>query len=239
MGEWLLEAGAELDVRRPYRGDVLPEQLSEHRSMVVLGGSMGAADDVQHPWLSEVRFLVRSAVVSHTPVLGICLGHQLVAAALGARVRRNPLGQQMGVLDMGWLPPAGDDALFGRLFRVARRAVQWNNDVVVDLPERVVVLARTAQGEVQAARFAPTVWGVQCHPEAGVEIVRTWAENDRADAVGRGGDVDLHLAEIAEARAELRDSWRGLATGFAELTRPVTGNAVAAVPLAAEPGSAW
>ena len=62
MGEWLTESGCELDVRRPYRGDALPSDLSEHRSMVVLGGSMDAYADAAHPWLTDVKALLRSAV---------------------------------------------------------------------------------------------------------------------------------------------------------------------------------
>ena len=67
-------------------------------------------------------------------------------------------------------------------------------------------------------RYAPTVWGVQSHPEAGEEIVRSWADSDRDEAVERGVDVDEYVARVAAAREELRSAWRPLATGFAALT---------------------
>src|SRR5680860_518681 len=83
IGEWLVEAGCTLDVRRPYAGDDLPAELGEHDALLVLGGAMGANDDAAHAWLAPTRELVRKAVRRALPTLGICLGQQLVAVALG------------------------------------------------------------------------------------------------------------------------------------------------------------
>jgi GMP synthase (glutamine-hydrolysing) len=219
MGEWLLEAGERLDVRRPYVAEPLPADLSQHSGMVVLGGEMGAYDDRDHPWLAEVRGLVLAAVQDRTPVLGICLGHQLAAVALGGEVRPNAAGQQIGVLEVGWADAAAEDPLVGPL--VARGgpapAVQWNNDVVSRLPDGAVDLAHTGRGELQAARFAERVWGVQWHPEAGEEIIRPWAEVDRDDALERGVDLDEYVDQVVAAREELRAAWRVLAVTFASL----------------------
>jgi GMP synthase (glutamine-hydrolysing) len=216
MGEWLADAGAALDVRRPGTGDPLPADLSGHGGLLVLGGSMGAYDEGTHPWLAQVKQLIRTAAADSIPTLGICLGHQLAAVALGGRVLRNPRGQQIGVLEVGWLPAAAGDPLFGRLVGPAP-AVQWNNDIVVELPDDAVLLARTAAGEVQAARFAPTVWGVQWHPEAGEQVVSAWADHDRDRAVERGVDVDGYVADVAAATDALRRTWSRLAHGFAAL----------------------
>lgn len=221
MGDWLTEAGCELDVRRPYRGDPLPTDLSTHRSMLVLGGSMNAYDDASHPWLTDVKALVRNAVEDQTPTLGICLGMQLVTVALGGHVHRNPLGQQIGVLPVGWLPAARDDVLFSSQTGM-RVAVQWNDDVVRDLPAAAVVLAATARGELQAAAFAPQMWGAQWHPELGEEIVALWAEEDRDAVLERGIDVDEYVAQVAAAHEELQ-GWRALADAFAQLSRATSG----------------
>lgn len=214
LGEWLTDAHVELDVRRPHLGDLLPEDLSGHAGMLVMGGSMDADSDEQHPWLTDVKSLTRVAVEHDTPTLGVCLGHQLIAVALDGQVARNPRGQQIGVLDVGWEPAAREDPLFGSLTG-ERAAVQWNNDIVTELPDGSVVLARTPDGEIQACRFAPTVWGVQWHPEVGSEIVAAWADHDRDDARSRGVDVDEYVARVAAARDRLRASWRKLADGFA------------------------
>lgn len=215
FGTWLADAGAGLEVCRPYAGDRLPE-LAAYDGLVVLGGPMGANDDDKHAWLAPVKELVREARATHLPTLGICLGHQLIAVALGGRVTRNPLGQQVGLLGVGWTEAAAVDRLFGPL-STPRRGVQWNDDIVAELPADAVLLAGTPRDEVQAARYAPLMWGVQLHPEVDVPVLRPWAESDRGSHETRGIDTDGLLRDIDAARAELDDAWRPLAEGFAAL----------------------
>jgi GMP synthase (glutamine-hydrolysing) len=215
IGQWLEEAGCALDVRHPYRGEDLPDDLTGHGGLLVLGGSMNAHEDDDHAWFAPTKALVRDAVERRTPTLGICLGHQLVAVALGGESRPNPLGQQLGLLGLGWTDAAGQDALFNGV--PGEYGVFWNDDVVVSAPEGTVVLARTPAGELQAARFAPTVWGVQLHPEVDEEVLRVWAEEDR-DRQSEGV-VDDVLARVAQHRAELASGWRPLADGFAVQVR--------------------
>jgi GMP synthase (glutamine-hydrolysing) len=177
---------------------------------------------VSYPWLTQVKALVHSAVEDGTPTLGICLGMQLATVALGGAVHRNPAGQQIGVLPVGWRPAAEEDALFASVTGM-RRAVQWNDDVVRRLPSGAVVLAQTAGGEIQAARFAPRVWGVQWHPELGAQIAARWADADRDSVWERGVDVDEYVADVAAAEEELR-GWRSLVRSLVALTPDLVGD---------------
>ncbi|WP_051552012.1 type 1 glutamine amidotransferase [Nocardioides sp. URHA0020] len=213
LGSWLEGAGCTLDVRRPYAGDELPA-LRSYDGLLILGGPMGADDDARHTWLGPVKELVREARESGLPTLGVCLGHQLIASALGGRVERNPRGQQVGLLDLGWTDAAAGDPLLGPL-ATPRRGVQWNDDIVTALPEDATLLAATPYGEVQAVRYAPEMWGVQLHPEVDAAVLEPWAEEDRGSHETRGFDTDALLREVEAARAELDRAWQPLADGFA------------------------
>src|SRR5829696_4479882 len=174
LGVWLVDVGFELDVRRPYAGQALPDDLTGHDALVVLGGEMGANDDAVHPWLSPTKDLLREAARDAVPTLGVCLGHQLAAVALGGTVGRSRRGRQIGVLEVGWTGEAASDPLLANL-ATFRRAIQWNEDLVLEPSPGAVLLAATELGEIQAMRFAPTVWGVQWHPEATLEMIQSWA----------------------------------------------------------------
>lgn len=218
VGRWLAGAGCVLDVRRPYAGEPLPEDLDGYDGLLVLGGAMGANDDDHHWWLAPTKDLIRAATAAEVPTWGICLGHQLAAAALGGVAKRNPRGQQLGLLEVGWTAAAAEDPLLGMVRTPPRRGVHWNDDVVDPLPEGATLLAETAAGEVQAARFAPSVWGVQPHPEVDHAIVAVWmTDEDRTAIAGRGLDAAGVLADIDEARAELDLAWQPVAEGFARL----------------------
>jgi GMP synthase (glutamine-hydrolysing) len=206
LGRWWSDDGSRLDVRRPYAGDALPADLTGHDALVVLGGHMGAEDDATHPWLTPTKQLFRTAAGGGVPALGVCLGHQVAASALGGRVTRNPAGSQTGLLRVGWEEAAARDALVGDL-ATPRRGVHWNDDVVVELPAGAVRLATAPGGEVQAARLAPSVWGVQWHPEADVDVLAGWPGTTRA------------LDEVRAAGPELAESWRPLAAAFLALVR--------------------
>jgi GMP synthase (glutamine-hydrolysing) len=214
VGDWLVEAGCTLDVRRPYAGDDLPTDLDDHDALLILGGAMGANDDATHAWLTPTKELVRVAAGRAVPALGICLGHQLVAVALGGEAGPNPRGQQLGLLPVGWTDAAGHDDLTRGLVGTGF-GVHWNDDIVLRPPDGTVALARTPEGVLQVARFAPTLWGVQLHPEVDERLLATWAEDDR----GRyeEGVLDDVLRRVAEVRDDLAAGWRPLAQAFSAL----------------------
>ncbi len=216
VGESLVQAGCALDVRRPYAGDTLPSTLADHDAVVVLGGAMDAGADADHPWLTSTKALVREAARDGVPALGICLGHQLCAVALGGVVGRNPRGQQIGLLDVGWRDGIVDDPLLAAL-AAARQGVHWNDDVVLDLPVGATVLATAPAGEPQAVRYAPSVWGLQLHPEVDEHAIEPWAAMDR-DRYDQAF-LEATLAEVAAAHDRLAADWHPLGAALAGLAR--------------------
>ena len=215
VGRWLQEAGSTLEVCRPYAGEPLPA-LTSYDGVLVMGGDMGANDDDAVGWLAPLKRGVREAVAAGTPLLGICLGHQVIAAALGGEVARNPRGQTVGLQPLGWSQDAADDAWVGG-HTGDELAVHWNNDVVLGLPEGAVVLARTPGGEVQVARFGPRAWGIQAHPEVDSDVVTGWAADDRDDLVALGLDEAVVLGAIKARESDLEAHWRPLAARFAAI----------------------
>lgn len=236
FGPWLEAAGCELDVRRLHREDPLAADASDHDGLLVLGGSPGANDDRDAPWLPAVRALIGDAANRGTPTLGICLGHQLAAVALGGAVHRNPRGQTVGLTPVEWTAEAASDPLFAEVVAAAPapRAIHWNNDIVTALPAGATTLAITPGGAVQAARFAPSVWGVQLHPEADATLAEAWAASEDPDHPVRGPHGRRAIEAIDAAYDELGATWALLATRFARI---VAGDAGSALGSAGDAGA--
>jgi GMP synthase-like glutamine amidotransferase len=215
IGRWLTEAGVELDVRRPYAGDQLPHDLTGHDGLLVLGGEMSCRDDELAPWLPAVRKLIRTAAKGATPTLGICLGHQLASLALGGEVAVNPRGRTVGVLTVEPTSDLAQDSLFATTH--GGPVVQWNNDAVTRLPDGAVRLADNERGDLLLARLAPTVWGVQGHPEADLHIVTGWAVMDSGTPAVAGIDLTAALGAVDAAQPQVDSTWRPVAQAFAAL----------------------
>jgi GMP synthase (glutamine-hydrolysing) len=218
--EWLTTEGVALDVRRPDLDEPVPDGLDHHAGLIVLGGSMGAHDDAAHPWLTPTKTLLREAVGTGVPMLGICLGHQLAAVAFGGTSRRNPKGQTVGVLPIGWRRDVSGDPLCAGVAADTEAVVaHWNGDVISELPSRGAVLATTPDGAPQVLRLAERAWGVQFHPEIDQALLSVWADEDRQDAARRGVDVDAALQQAKEQEDALRTTGRRLAQSFATIVR--------------------
>jgi GMP synthase (glutamine-hydrolysing) len=207
---WVRAAGGDVTILRPYAGESLPA-ADETDGVLVLGGSMSATDDQRYPWLTATKDLLRRAVDSGLPTLGICLGHQLLTVALGGQVAPNPAGKQMGVVPVGFIAAATTERLFaGIARRVGAAAIQWNNDIAVGLPAEATVLAATPDGVPQVIRIGDAAWGVQFHPEADAAIVAEWAESE-----GPVTPVEAAaIARIGDAAADLEATWRPFAARF-------------------------
>ncbi|MBL0226028.1 MAG: type 1 glutamine amidotransferase [Geobacteraceae bacterium] len=174
FAEDLDSAGILHFVHHPYAGDPLPG-LQDVSALIVMGGSMGANDDLQHPFLYDLKFFIRHVVSAGIPYLGICLGGQLLAAALGARVVPDRW-EELGNLPVILTTEGQGDRLFNGL-PTEFDTFQWHHDSF-DIPEGGVVLASSAECPHQAFRVGHTAWGTQFHPEVTEQIIRDWCAWD-------------------------------------------------------------
>jgi GMP synthase-like glutamine amidotransferase len=168
-------------IHHPYRDGRLPDpqQIS---ALIVMGGAMGANDDLRYPFLSSLKNLIREVVAAGIPYLGICLGGQLLAAALGATVVSHRW-EELGTLNVSLTAAGRADRLFEGIDDLFR-TFQWHHDSF-DIPHEGVLLAASAACPHQAFRVGDTAWGLQFHPEVTEAIIRDWcawnpATNERA-----------------------------------------------------------
>lgn len=163
-------------IHHPYRGEKLPE-IEQVSALIVMGGAMGANDDARHPFLGDLKELVRNCVASRIPYLGICLGGQLLAAAVGAKVASNRW-EELGWLNVSLAAAGNVDRLFEGM-AAEFRTFQWHHDSF-DIPENALLLASSAACPHQAFRIGDLAWGLQFHPEVTETIIRDWCAWDRS-----------------------------------------------------------
>jgi GMP synthase-like glutamine amidotransferase len=165
------EIGAKVDLRRVHLGDPLPEDAGGHAAAVILGGGQNALADDDFPYVPALLALARDFSARDKPVLGICLGSQLLARAFGG------VNQIGGATEFGWCPvsltvhAAGDPVMqaLPRDFTT----FQWHDDTF-SLPPDAVHLASGGAVQNQAFRIGRATYGVQFHFEADLELVRDW-----------------------------------------------------------------
>jgi len=174
---WLRDAGCTLATTRFFEADPLPE-IDTIDFLLILGGPMSVTDEDGHPWLADEKDFIRQFVRTGNPVLGICLGAQLVASALGARIRRNP------ETEIGWFPvegvPQPDTSSFQ--FPPSINVFHWHGETF-DLPPGARHLARSVACENQAFQVGSSVLGLQFHLETTPESMQALISNAREELV--------------------------------------------------------
>jgi GMP synthase-like glutamine amidotransferase len=226
LGDWLVAAGAALDVVRPHAGDPVPTDLSGYGGLIVLGGPQDAFDAPDGtpgaPWFPALKALLRTAHRDRVPTLGICLGAQLVAEALGGVVERSPHGYEIGARLVGKRDAAERDPLFAQV-PFTPDVYQWHADDITELPPGAVALAGSPGRPHQAFRVGDRMWGVQFHPESDVAMLRAWADEDTAHLIRLGLDPDALLERCASVLPDVEEVWRPFAERFAALVRGSVG----------------
>jgi GMP synthase (glutamine-hydrolysing) len=181
----LRERGVSIELLRPYAGDVVPKTLDGFDGLVVMGGPMGVYEADQFPFLADEVRLLKNALEANRPVLGICLGCQLLAAAAGARVYASGR-QEIGWYPLSLAPAAADDRLFHGL-PVTTNAFHWHGDTF-DAPAGSVLLASSEMTVQQAFRLGSNAYGLQFHLEVTTPIVEEFAASSVQDLQRHGID---------------------------------------------------
>lgn len=156
-----------------YRGDAIPQDLSGVRAVCVMGGPMNVDEESKYPFLAEEKVLIRRLIDQKIPVLGVCLGAQLIASALGKKIYKAPAPE------VGWSPvtltaEAAVDPVFAPLPQRPIQVLQWHEDTF-DLPDGAVLLATNNTVTNQAFRVG-SAYGLQFHVEVTGSMLLDWFE---------------------------------------------------------------
>ncbi len=210
----LKAAGVGIRHVRPYAGDPVPGEMGPAAGLVVMGGPMGVHDRDAYPFLRREMALIENALALGRPVLGTCLGSQLLAAVLGARV--GPGGfKEIGWHEVRLTGEARDDALLAGA-PLSFTALHWHGDVF-DLPEGAVRLASSDLTENQAFRYGTNAYGFLFHMEVTEAMVLDWASafGDEMQEAGVTREALLtgaaeHLPGLARVGDGVYGRWAGL-----------------------------
>jgi GMP synthase-like glutamine amidotransferase len=174
IGECIIDRDEMYTVVMPHDGDPLPEGPQDFDGMVILGGPMSAADDTGYPAFQPLLRLIRDFDDEHKPVLGVCLGAQLIARAYNKPVF------SLNEMELGFKPVRPTrDALYDPLLYDVREEqfmMQWHNDTF-DMPDGAVLLMTGPDCPNQAYRIGSGVYSFQFHLEVTPDIIRAWARD--------------------------------------------------------------
>ncbi|MBM3666805.1 MAG: type 1 glutamine amidotransferase [Actinobacteria bacterium] len=201
IDEWLIPDGAE-PPSDPYGYD----------AVMTFGGSMNTDEEGGYPWIRSQRELIAGLVDAGRPLLGACLGAQLLVEAIGGQVLRMP-GYEIGWFDTEVLPEAADDPLIGPM-APGFESFNWHRYECL-LPAGVATLARSEHC-VHAFRIREAVWGIQFHAEVTPANANSWIDEwkEDEDSVTFGPDPELLRAETSDKIAAWNEVGRSLCTRF-------------------------
>jgi GMP synthase-like glutamine amidotransferase len=212
--ERLRTAGAALAVIKPLHGDALPSTHDDYAGAVVLGGAMSANDDDKYPALAPMRQLLRDFHAADKPLLGICLGSQILSRCFGGQVRPHTL-VEFGYTPLTLTEAGRQDQLLAGLPN-PQWIMQYHEDTF-DVPAAGVQLMAGEACANQAFRVGRATYGFQCHFEATADLVRNWAVVSRPYLDRKFGDgVPATLEKLYQdipARAPAQQAFAETVTG--------------------------
>jgi GMP synthase (glutamine-hydrolysing) len=217
ISEALQSAALAWQYVRSYAGQPVPSNLKGAEGLIVMGGPQDVYQQDKYPYLRDEIALVRSAISERKPVLGVCLGSQLIAAALDARVAPGP-SREMGWYPVQLAPAARDDRLFHDMPETFT-ACHWHGDIF-DLPAGATPLASSAMTACQAFRHSDNVYAILFHVEITEAMLRDWVRGSAAELARDQIDGDAILAD-AERHVSAIEPIAGTIFGrWAAMVRP-------------------
>ncbi len=215
-------AGILWDTVALHAGDQVPPDASGYDALIAMGGPMDVWQTAEYPWLTPEIEMIRDAVVrSDVPFLGVCLGHQLLAAALGAEVRPAAVAEVgMGFVEL--TVQAKSDPLLSGLASPLR-CFQWHGAEVAELPSGATLLASNCGCGIQAFRWGRYAYGMQFHAEIETDTVDAWRQIPEYAAslnasLGKEGAQEL-ATTVNDAMPDLHDIATHLTSAFIRLVR--------------------
>ncbi len=189
LTKWMEEQGHTYKIVELWREPV-PESPEGYRGLVLMGGHMSVHDEGKYPFLKDELDFIREWVAADRVICGICLGSQLLARALGAKVFR---GEEP---EVGWYPiqfteEAGRDPLF-RDFPDQYQVFHWHHETF-ELPDGAVLLASSELYPHQAFRYGEKIYGLQFHPEMTRDMIHDWIEFNRGELTAMGANLPQRI----------------------------------------------
>ena len=203
--------GIQWDAVELDEGEAIPD-MAGYDALWVMGGPMDVWEETEHPWLKAEKQAIRDWVqVQAKPYFGLCLGHQLLGAALGGKVGKMPQAE-VGILDINLTEAGRADPLFEGI-ATPFQALQWHGAAVLEAPEGAVILGESPVCNNQAMRIGDIAYGLQCHTELTTKTVGEWGAVPAYacaldDTLGQGALQRLDAEAAAKMPDFARDSRR-------------------------------
>src|SRR3712207_1872676 len=215
VGERIEQAAAEMVVVGPETGHKVPRSADGYDGVVVLGGSPSPSDE-SVSWFADVHALLRDCLDREAPLLGICLGAQLLGLAAGGQTDLVPGGPEIGVCTLRPTAAAAGDPLLGDL-PAQTRSLEWHSYEVRELPAGAEPLVSSDRCAHQAFRIGRFAWGLQFHLEALSYTAAAWSRGQDEVLAAVGLTAAGLTAQMREVEPELRTTWSPIADRWLQL----------------------
>lgn len=197
------QRGIPAELCRLYEGGKIPASLENVLAVISLGGPMNVYAQDEYPFLRDEEEMIKRALTEEVPILGVCLGAQMLAKAAGARVTSGPR-KEIGLGRIFFTSEGKADPLFTG-FESEIQVFQWHGDTF-EIPHKGILLASSEIYPHQAFRIKSKAYGLQFHLEATADMVADWVIRDRQELINESFNPEIIIKEMA-AESEKMGYW--------------------------------